>query len=122
MIDLHANEVLYQVSVGNAMITDPCFSADGSRFLALCDMGRTVTVWNTQDGSVAFSYTADADEQYHVANAFFWKDEKELFIQDMEHFYLVSEDGSRKLFYTMGDQMPEYDESNNLIPGSRAGP
>lgn len=115
MIDLNANEVLYQVSVGNAMITDPCFSADGSRFLALCDMGRLVTVWNTLDGTVAFSYTADADEQYRIANAFFWKDEKELFIQDMEHFYLVCEDGSRTLFYTMGEQMPEYDESNNLI-------
>ncbi len=115
MIDLNANEVLYQVSAGNSMISDPCFSADGSRFLALCDMGRMVTVWNTLDGTVAFTYTADADEQYKIANAFFWKDEKELFIQDMEHFYLVSEDGSRTLFYTMGDQMPEYDESNNLI-------
>ena len=115
MIDLTANEILYQVSVGNAMISSPCFSADGSRFLALCDMGRVVTVWNTLDGTVAFSYTADADEQYKIANAFFWKDEKELFIQDMEHFYLVSEDGSRTLFYTMGEQMPEYDESNNLI-------
>ena len=115
MIDLNANEILYQVSVGNAMISSPCFSADGSRFLALCDMGRVVTVWNTLDGTVAFSYTADADEQYKIANAFFWKDEKELFIQDMEHFYLVSEDGSRTLFYTMGEQMPEYDESNNLI-------
>ena len=115
MIDLNANEVLYQVSVGNAMISDPCFSADGSRFLALCDMGRVVTVWNTLDGSVAFSYTADADEPYKIANAFFWKDEKELFIQDMEHFYLVSEDGGKVLFYTMGEQMPEYHESNNLI-------
>ena len=115
MIDLNANEILYQVSVGNAMISSPCFSADGSRFLALCDMGRVVTVWNTLDGTVAFSYTADADEQYKIANAFFWKDEKELFIQDMEHFYLVSEDGSRTLFYTMGEQMPEYDEGNNLI-------
>ena len=115
MIDLNANEILYQVSVGNAMISSPCFSADGSRFLALCDMGRVVTVWNTLDGTVAFSYTADADEQYQIANAFFWKDEKELFIQDMEHFYLVSEDGSRTLFYTMGEQMPEFDESNNLI-------
>ena len=115
MIDLNANEILYQVSVGNAMIPSPCFSADGSRFLALCDMGRVVTVWNTLDGTVAFSYTADADEQYKIANAFFWKDEKELFIQDMEHFYLVCEDGSRTLFYTMGEQMPEYDEGNNLI-------
>ena len=115
MIDLNANEILYQVSVGNAMISSPCFSADGSRFLALCDMGRVVTVWNTLDGTVAFSYTADADEQYKIANAFFWKDEKELFIQDMEHFYLVSEDGSRALLYTIGEPLPEYHERNNLI-------
>ena len=54
MIDLNANEILYQVSVGNAMISSPCFSADGSRFLALCDMGRVVTVWNTLPGYGAF--------------------------------------------------------------------
>ena len=114
MIDLNANEILYQVSVGNTMIGDACFSADGTRFLALCDMGRLVTVWNTADGSQAFSYTADADEQYRIANAFFWKDEKEL-VQDMERFYLVCEDGSRTLFYTMGEQMPEYRTENNLL-------
>ena len=115
MIDLNANEILYQVSVGNTMIGDVRFSADGTRFLALCDMGRLVTVWNTADGSEAFTYTSDADHQYHIANAFFWKDAKEILVQDMEHFYLVSEDGSRKLFYTMGEQMPEYVQSNNLI-------
>lgn len=115
MIDLNANEILYQVSVGNTMIGDACFSADGTRFLALCDMGRLVTVWNTADGSQAFTYTSDADHQYHVANAFFWKDAREILVQDMEHFYLVSEDGSRKLFYTMGEQMPEYRAENNLL-------
>jgi len=115
MIDLNANEILYQVSVGNTMIGDACFSADGTRFLALCDMGRLVTVWNTADGSQAFTYTSDADHQYHVANAFFWKNAREILVQDMEHFYLVSEDGSRKLFYTMGEQMPEYRAENNLL-------
>ena len=115
MIDLNANEILYQVSVGNAMISDAFFSADGTRFLALCDMGRLVTVWNTADGSEAFAYISDADHQYHIANAFFWKDAHEILVQDMERFYLVSEDGSRKLFYTMGEQMPEYRAGNNLL-------
>ncbi len=115
MIDLNANEILYQVSVGNTMIGDVCFSADGTRFLALCDMGRLVTVWNTADGSEAFAYISDADHQYHIANAFFWKDAREILVQDMERFYLVSEDGSRKIFYTMGEQMPEYRAENNLL-------
>lgn len=115
MIDLNANEILYQVSVGNSMIGDLRFSADGSRFLALCDMGRIVTVWNAADGSVAFTYTSDLDQPYHIANALFWKDAQEVLIQDMEHFYLVSEDGSRRLFYTLGEQMPEYDPASNLL-------
>ena len=115
VIDLNANEILYQVSASNAMIAELRFSPDGSRFLALCDMGRLVTVWNTADGSEAFTYTSDADQQYHIANAMFWKDEKEIFVQDMDRFYLVSEDGEKKLFYTLGEQMPEYVQSNNLI-------
>lgn len=115
MIDLNANEIMYQVSKGNTMISDLSFSADGTRFLACCDVGRIVTVWNTADGSEAFTYTSDADQQYHIANAFFWKDAQEVFVQDMAHFYIVSEDGSRRLFYTMGEQMPEYRAENNLI-------
>ena len=115
MIDLNANEIVYQVSVGNTMILGLCFSADGSRFLAQCDMGRLVTVWNASDGSVAFSYTSKNDQQYQIANALFWKDSSQVLVQDMEHFYLVSEDGAEKLFYTMGDQMPEYDREKNLL-------
>ena len=115
MIDLNANEILYQVSVGNTMINQLSFSPDGSRFLANCDLGRTATVWNSADGSVAFTYTSKADQPYHIANVLFWKDGAQILVQDMERFYLVSEDGTEKLFYTMGDQMPEYVQENNLL-------
>ena len=115
MIDLNANEILYQVSVGNTMINALSFSPDGTRFLAICDLGRIVTVWNSADGSVAFSYTSKADQPYHIANALFWKDAAQILVQDMERFYLISEDGTEKLFYTMGDQMPDYTPENNLL-------
>ncbi len=115
MIDLNANEILYQVSVGNTMINDLSYSADGSRFLAVCDLGRTVTVWNSEDGSIAFTYTSKADQPYHIANALFWKDGAQILVQDMDRFYLVSEDGAERLFYTLCEQMPEYDRENNLL-------
>lgn len=115
LIDLNKNEIQYQVSAGHQTIHDLCFSADGTRFLALCDMGRFITVWNTEDGSVAFSYTSKQDKPYHIANVFFWKDEKTVFIQDMERFYLVSEDGTETLFYTLGEQMPDYNKANNIL-------
>jgi len=115
MIDLNANEILYQVSVGNTMINALSFSPDGTRFLAICDLGRIVTVWNSADGSVAFTYTSKADQPYHIANALFWKDAAQILVQDMERFYLISEDGTEKLFYTMGDQMPDYTPENNLL-------
>ena len=115
MIDLNANEIVYQVSGGNTMIVDLRFSADGTRFLAIGDSARSVTVWNAADGSVAFVYTAKADTSYQIANAFFWKDAHEVMIQDHDRFYIVSDDGSERLFYTMGDQMPEYARENNLL-------
>ena len=115
LIDLNNNEIRYQVSAGHQTIHDVCFSADGTRFLALCDMGRFVTVWNTEDGSEAFQYTSKKDLSYHIANVFFWKDSSTILVQDMERFYLVSEDGTETLFYTMGDQMPEYDRSRNFL-------
>ena len=115
MIDLNADEILYQVSVGNTMINALSFSPDGTRFLANCDLGRVVTVWNSADGSVAFTYTSKADQPYHIANALFWKDASQILVQDMERFYLVSEDGTEELFYTMGDQMPDYSPENNLL-------
>ena len=115
VIDLNANEILYQVSVGNTMINDLSFSPDGTRFLANCDLGRIATAWNTADGSVAFTYTSKADQPYHIANVLFWKDADEVLVQDMGRFYLVSADGTEKLFYTLGEQMPEYDQGNNLL-------
>ena len=115
VIDLNTNEILYQVSQGNAMITGLSFSPDGSRFLARCDYARMVTVWNTEDGSEAFTYTSKKNQQYHVANAYFWKDEKTLLVQDMKEFYLVSDNGSATLFYTLGEQAEEYDVDKNFL-------
>ena len=115
MIDLNKNEILYQVSAGHQTIHDLAFSADGSRFLALCDTGRFITVWNTEDGSEAFSYTSKKNQPYHIANVYFWKDSSTVFVQDMEQFFLVSEDGTETLFYTLGEQMEEYDKSKNFL-------
>ncbi len=115
MIDLNANEILYQVSVGNTMINEVSFAPDGTRFLANCDLGRIVTVWNSADGSVAFTYTSKADQPYHIANVLFWKDANQILVQDLDRFYLVSEDGTEQLFYTLCEQMPEYVKENNLL-------
>ena len=115
LIDLEENALRFKVSVDNGQISSLRFSPDGTRFTALCDMGRLVTVWNTSDGSVAFSYTSEANERYQIANAFFWKDADTLLVQDMEHFYLVSSDGSKQLLYTMGDHQDWYDPEVNLI-------
>lgn len=115
MIDLNANEILFEVSHDRAMITDPCFSQDGSCFLALCDYGRVVQVWRSEDGAPLYSYTSKQNKQYHIANVFFWKDADTLLVQDMEHFYLVGSDGSEKLFYTLGEQMDEYVPEKNLL-------
>ena len=115
MIDLAANEILYQIDAGGDLVTGLMFSDDGSRFLAQCDNARLVTVWNTEDGSEAFTYISKKNQQYHIANAFFWTDETVLLVQDMEHFYLVSENGTEKLFYTMGAQTEGYVLGNNLV-------
>ena len=115
LIDLEANEVRYKVSVDNYQIMPPQFSPDGKRFMAVCDMGRLLTVWNTADGSVAFTYTSKADARYHIANAFFWGDADTVLVQDMEHFYLVSSDGTEKLLYTIGDQQDWYSYDDNIM-------
>ena len=115
LIDLEENTLRFKVSVDNGQISELRFSPNGSRFTALCDMGRLVTVWNTADGSVAFSYTSEANQRYQIANAFFWTDADTLLVQDMEHFYLVSSDGTKKLFYTMGDHQDWYDPEYNLL-------
>ncbi len=115
LIDLEKNEVRYKVSKDNYAIMPPQFSPDGSRFFAVCDMGRLVTVWNTEDGSEAFTYTSRANERYRIANAFFWGDADTLLVQDMEHFYRVSSDGTEKLLYTIGDVKEGYDYNNNIM-------
>ena len=115
LIDLETNTVRYKVSVDNGQISDLRFSPDGSRFTALCDMGRLVTVWNTEDGSVAFSYVSETNQRYQIANAFFWTDADTLLVQDMKQFYLISSDGTRQLLYTIGDYQDWYDYENNIL-------
>ena len=115
MIDLLQNRILYTVSAENGQIIDPCFSQDGTRFLANCDNGRTVRVWNTADGSEAFSYVSKANKAYQIANQAFWTDADTLIVQDANRFRLVHADGTEQLFYTYGQQMEDYDPSKNLI-------
>ena len=115
LIDLQGDTVRYKVSVDNYQIMPPEFSPDGARFMAVCDMGRLLTVWNTADGSVAFTYTSKANERYHIAHAFFWGDADTLLVQDMDRFYLVRSDGSEKLFYTLGDCTEGYDYDYNFL-------
>ena len=115
LIDFSTNEVSYQVSVGNGMVLDPVFSPDGSRFAATCEDGACVCIWNTADGSLAFSYKTDSGRAYAIENAVFWKDSDTLLVQDWDHFYLISTDGGKKLLYTLGDQMDGYDPDFNLL-------
>lgn len=115
LIDLQEDAVRYKVSVDNYQIMPPEFSPDGSRFMAVCDMGRLVTVWNTADGSVAFTYESKANERYHIAHAFFWGDADTLLVQDMDRFYLVRSDGSEKLIYTLGDCAEGYEYDHNFL-------
>ena len=115
VIDLMNNEVRYKVSAEGYEISSPKFSPDGTRFLAVGDMGRFVTVWNADDGSVAFTYTSKADARYQIANVWFWGDADTILLQDMERFYLVSSDGTEKLFYTLGDQQEWYDYNDNIL-------
>ncbi len=115
MVDLANNEILYTVSADNAIMMYPHFSEDGTRFLADCDYGRFVQVWNTEDGSEAFRYTSKANQPYEILNVCFWKDSGTLLLQDADKFLLVGDDGSEKLFYTVGTQMDDYDPNNNFL-------
>ena len=115
LIDLLENAVRYKVSVDNYQITGPQFSPDGTRFLAVCDMGRLVTVWNTANGSVAFTYESKAKARYQIANAFFCGDADTLLVQDMDRFLLVSSDGSETLFHTLGQYTEGYDFDYNIL-------
>ncbi len=115
MVDLLQNEILYTVSVDNAILMYPEFSADGTRFMADCDYGRFVQVWNTEDGSEAFRYTSKANAPYEIGSSYFWKDADTLLVQDQDKLLLVSSDDTERVFYTLGDQTEDYDPDNNLL-------
>ena len=115
VVDLLQNEILYTVSADNAIMMYPHFSEDGTRFLADCDYGRFVTVWNTEDGSEAFRYMSKANQAYEINNVCFWKDSRTVLGQDSDKFLLVDDAGSEKLFYTVGTQMDDYDPKLNFL-------
>ena len=115
MVDLQKNEILYTVSADNAVMMYPHFSQDGTRFLADCDYGRFVQVWNTADGSEAFRYTSKKNVPYEINNVCFWKDSDTILVQDADKFLFVDINGGERLFYTVGDQMADYDPENNVL-------
>ena len=115
MVDLQKNEILYTVSADNAVMMYPHFSQDGTRFLADCDYGRFVQVWNTADGSEAFRYTSKKNVPYEINNVCFWKDSDTILVQDADKFLFVDINGGERLFYTVGDQMEDYDPANNFL-------
>lgn len=115
MVDLVQNEILYTVSAENAIMMYPHFSEDGTRFLSDCDYGRFVQVWNTEDGSEAFRYMSRANKPYEISNVCFWKDSGTILVQDSDKFLLVDENGGEKLFYTVGEQMEDYDPELNIL-------
>lgn len=115
MVDLLQNEILYTVTADNAIMMYPRFSADGTRFLADCDYGRFVQVWNTADGSEAFRYTSKQNMPYEINNASFWKDSDTILVQDADKFLFIDAQGKERLFYTVGGQMEDYDPENNFL-------
>ncbi len=115
MVDLVHNEILYTVTADNAVMMYPHFSADGTRFLVDCDYGRFTQVWNTADGSEAFRYMSKANKPYEINNVCFWRDSDTLLVQDSDRFLLVGADGTETPFYTVGDQMEDYDPDKNLL-------
>lgn len=115
MVDLQKNEILYTVSADNAVMMYPFFSADGKRFCADCDYGRFVQVWNVEDGSEAFRYTSKKNVPYEINNVCFWKDSDTILVQDADKFLFVDINGGERLFYTVGDQMADYDPENNVL-------
>ena len=115
MVDLVQNEILYTVTADNAIMMYPEFSADGTRFFADCDYGRFVQVWNTEDGSEAFRYTSKKNVPYEINNACFWKDSDTLLVQDADKFLFVNGAGEERLFYTVGEQMEDYDPTDTIL-------
>ena len=115
LINLETSKVVYAVSKSNEEIGRIGFSPDGSRFLALYDYYHYATVWNTEDGSEVCTLTAEPDQQGILVNALFWKGSDTLLVQEHDRFSLVSlTDGSKKPFYTIGEQQDGYDYTNNL--------
>lgn len=119
LIDLVTNELQYRVASGESseMISYAEFSPDGERFLAICGEGRSVKVWNTSDGSQAFIYNNQKKKSNQIANAHFWKGSDTLFVQDDNAFYILSSDGEKSVFYTIGDQQEGYSYSNTVFDG-----
>ena len=119
LIDLVTNELQYRVASGESseMISYAEFSSDGERFLAICGEGRSVKVWNTTDGSQAFIYNNQKKKSNQIANAHFWKGSDTLFVQDDNVFYILSLDGKKSVFYTIGDQQEGYSYSNTVFDG-----
>ncbi len=115
LLDVETETIRYRVKAGNEMIYGVTFSPEGDRFLALCETGKLVVVWNTEDGTEAFRYVSRENQIGHIANARFWRDGKTLLVQDMDRFLLVSEDGTEKCIYTLGEQQDWYDPEYNLF-------
>ena len=115
MVDLVQNEILYTVTADNAIMMYPQFSQDGTRFLADCDYGRFVQVWNVEDGSEAFRYTSKLNAPYEISNVCFWKDSDTILVQDADKFLFIDAQGTERLFYTVGGQMEDYDPENNFL-------
>ncbi|MBO4872938.1 MAG: TIR domain-containing protein [Lachnospiraceae bacterium] len=116
LADLSTNEILYQVSAGNKQLLGLCFSPDGSRFLANCEDGLEICVWDTASGERLYTYVSKKNQSFAIPNAFFLKDADTVLIQDWDQLYLVSlTDGSEKLLYTIGDQQDGYDPYDNLL-------
>ncbi len=110
LIDFETNAIRYTVPCGDAAVSELCFSADGSRFAAICEAGRSLRVFSAADGSEVFSYRGQSGA---MMNLFFWKDADVVFVQDGDAFLLVSRGGAT-LFYTLGEQQDGYSYTDNF--------
>lgn len=123
LADMSSNEILYQVSAGNKQLLHLCFSPDGSRFLATCEDGLEVCVWDTESASLLYTYVSKRGQAFAIANALFFQDADTILLQDWDQLYLVSlKDGSEKLLYTLGEQMEGYSPDDNFLTRSLGKP
>ena len=113
-LDCLTGKLEFEVSVSNSQIRGLEISPDGRRFLAQTEMAKSVAVWNTKDGSLAFIYGSKAGKEYQIANAFFI-DSDTIVVQDMDKFYKVRSDGTETLIYTLGDYKGSYDPEYNFL-------